>query len=166
MPAGYFALTLRFATNTLSREAGSIDPFCLCRIADSLGRGIAAVGVAVDVGVVDPRSGGRGGCSRGHLRPRSATALGAAELSDPWAYAFPAGGAAAGDTAVLHRAELRWTPLRPRRSIVDLRTGQRHCRRAGFRHRTRYRSGRLRVSGAHGTAGRAARRAVPGAGRW
>ena len=114
---------------------------------------------------MDPRRGGRGGCRRGRLRPRSATALGAAELSDPRAHAISAGGAAAGDPAVLHRAELRRAPLRPRRSIVDLRTGQRHCRRVGVRDRARHRSGRLRVSGAFGATGRAARRAVPGAGR-
>ncbi len=160
-----------FASATLATEhsfagGGCVDPVFLCRSAHGAGRGVGGAGRDRDVGLVVSRSFGRDPRRCRCLRPGSAPALGVAKLPDPWAHAVSAGGAATGAAAVLHRAQLRRPPLRPRRPVADLRAGQRHRRRTRFRDRARYRSGRLRVSGAFGATGRTARRAVPGAGRW
>ncbi|CAM5374340.1 hypothetical protein SLAVM298S_01354 [Streptomyces lavendulae subsp. lavendulae] len=111
----------------------------------------------------------RGGARRGRRRPRLALVVGPrrpvaaarpgglvrrpatpafrpAQLPPARAPPVRPGGAAAGDPAVLHRAERRRPPLRPRHPQYRLRAGQGHRRRGAVRHRARPPPARQRIS--------------------
>ena len=72
-----------------------------------------------------------------HLRPAAEEALDPAQLPDPRPHAVPAGGDPSRAPAVLHRAQLRRSSLRPGHPLLDLPARQGHQGGAALRHRAR-----------------------------